>query len=143
MDNGCGMAHLAKVGAFYGGRFTTLANGGHEAFMARCGMSMMRAHSSCPPLPKPPISPRTRAGNSHSPRMMWTDMTCRQIGTCGLQVMDHRWSKANAITRIVSRRRNYASGNRNTRFGPLYNPCLPAGAEVAARARERNRTGTS
>lgn len=147
MDNGRGMVHHAKVGAFYGGRYTTLVNGGHESCMARCGTNTMKAHSSCPPSPKPSTYPRTKARNSRLSPVMWTDTTYRQIGTCGLQVMDHRWSKASVITRIDFRRRNYATGNRNTRFGPLYNPCFPAGAgaeaEVAARAHESERTDTS
>lgn len=50
MDNGREMPHHAKVGDFYGDRYTTPADWGHESCMAPCGMNTTKAHSFSPPL---------------------------------------------------------------------------------------------
>jgi hypothetical protein len=133
-DNGHGTPHHAKVGDFYGDRYTMLANGGHEPCMELCGMNTTKGHNLCPPLRKPPPSPRMRAIDIRSSHMTLTDTTYHQTGTCGLRVMDQRSPKTSFLSRIDSRKRYFATGRRNMRPGPLYQPYLPAGADMQARA---------
>jgi hypothetical protein len=138
-DSGSGMMHRAKVGGIYGDRYTTLVNGEHGSCMEPCGMNTTKERSLCPPSRKPLPSPKTRARDTRSSRMMSTGTMCRQIGTCGLLATDQRWSRTSFSSRIDSRRSCSTTGRRNTRPAPAYDPLSLAEAEVPARAPDKGR----
>ena len=139
MGSGRGMPHHAKVAVFCGDRYTMLANGGRISCTAPCGMNMMKAHSFCPPLRKLPTSLRIRNENSSLSHMMWTGMTYRQIGTCGLRAMDPSWSRTSVSSRIDSQRRNCAIGRTRIQSIKPRNSCSLAGAAAGGQADKDSR----